>query len=316
MERTCIIGGTGFVGAEVLALATPGSIPLRCLIRQMPTAMVRRPNGCEFVRGDATDRVALGQALDNARQLICLTNLLSLDVPLLLRAAESSGVRRAVFISSASIFSSIHPKTKARRLLAERHIRESSLATTILRPTMIYGNSRDRNMSRLIRYLRRCPLVVVPGDGKSLMHPVYVRDIAWSVLACMSTDKTRNMTYNLGGGTVFSFNDMIDTVATALGRRLMPVHVHPQLLIAVSELCRRIGFRSAIKPDQWRRLLEDKVVDNGPAMVDFAYNPISFQTGITNEISSLLQAASGSRFSSRPKAKSNPSPVRSQHGSV
>src|SRR6185436_9257337 len=101
-------------------------------------------------------------------------------VPPLVAALESAGVRRAVFVSTTAIYTSLPAPSKAIRLEAERLVQASSLDWTILRPTMIYGTPRDRNVSRLLRYLRRWP--VFPVCGNALWQPVHVKDVAAAVV--------------------------------------------------------------------------------------------------------------------------------------
>src|SRR5205814_8821341 len=101
--------------------------------------------------------------------------------PALVATARAAGIERAVFISTTAIFTALNAPSKAVRVAAEKTIGESGLRATILRPTMIYGSARDRNMARLIRYLRRWPVIAVAGSGVHLQQPIYVDDVARAV---------------------------------------------------------------------------------------------------------------------------------------
>src|SRR5205814_7044896 len=95
------------------------------------------------------------------------------------------------------------------RLTAEREVRESGLAWTILRPTMIYGAPGDRNLSRLLVLLARArrgraPLPVslplplpVPGGGRRLQQPVHVADLAEAVLRAVERPQAVGRRYNV-----------------------------------------------------------------------------------------------------------------------
>ena len=85
------------------------------------------------------------------------------------------------------------------RVAAELAIETSSLKYTILRPTMIYGSDRDRNMWRLIRFMRYSPIVPIFGDGTSLQQPIYVDDVAQAIVGCLGSDKTIGKSYNIAG---------------------------------------------------------------------------------------------------------------------
>ena len=93
----------------------------------------------------------------------------------------------------------------------------SSLNYTILRPTMIYGTSRDRKMCRLIRYLARWSVLPVIGIGEHLQQPVYVADVAAAVLQAIESAATIGRAYNLSGGTVLTFNKVVDTPSCLAG---------------------------------------------------------------------------------------------------
>ncbi|MCL4440698.1 MAG: hypothetical protein M1609_08950 [Firmicutes bacterium] len=55
---------------------------------------------------------------------------------------------------------------------------ESRLDYTIIRPTMIYGNQRDKNIHKLVTIVDKYPVIPVIGVGEGLMQPIYARDLA------------------------------------------------------------------------------------------------------------------------------------------
>ena len=73
-------------------------------------------------------------------------------------AAELAGISRAVFVSTTAVTTTLAVRSRQIRLAAEQQVRESPLDWTILRPTMIYGDASDRNLSRLLLLLRRTVL--------------------------------------------------------------------------------------------------------------------------------------------------------------
>ena len=117
----------------------------------------------------------------------------------IVRAAKEAGIQRAVFVSTTAIFTQLNAKSKQVRLAAETAIETSGLKYTILRPTMIYGSPRDRNMWRLIRFMRYSPIVPVFGDGNSLQQPIYVGDVAQAIVSCLCNDQTIGKSYNIAG---------------------------------------------------------------------------------------------------------------------
>ena len=125
-------------------------------------------------------------------------------IPPLLERLAASTVRRAVFVSTTSIFTALPAPSRHVRLDAEAAVTASSLDWTILRPTMIYGSARDRNISRLLRFLHRWPIFPLCGDA--LWQPVHVEDLADAVVAALDTPATIGRTYNLPGASPLPFS--------------------------------------------------------------------------------------------------------------
>src|SRR5439155_25711459 len=124
-----------------------------------------RALGAAPVGGDLDDPDSV-DAVFAASQAEALVNLASLGfghAPTIVAAAEEAGLRRAVFVSTTAIFTTLEARSKAVRQAAEDTVTASSLHWTIVRPTMIYGGPDDRNMARLLQLLRRFPVVPLPG---------------------------------------------------------------------------------------------------------------------------------------------------------
>jgi uncharacterized protein YbjT (DUF2867 family) len=200
-------------------------------------------------------------------------------VPPLVSQLESSQVRRALFVSTTAIFTSLPSPSRAVRLEAEQAVIGSGLDWTILRPTMIYGTARDRNICRLLRYLRRWP--VFPLCGNALWQPIHVEDLADAVVAALDTPAAVKKTYNLAGAHALRFADLVRTAAAALHRRvlLLPVPLAAAVLAA-----RLTGI---VSPEQVRRLGEDKAFSYTQAASDFGFNPRPFAEGVRKEAIAL-----------------------------
>ena len=138
---------------------------MSCLVRETSdcSALEKLPVHC--VNGDLGDHDALTAAMVGNDALVNVASVGFGHAPTIVSAAEAAGIRRAVFVSTTAIFTALNAGSKSARMAAEDTIRSSSLETTILRPTMIYGSSRDRNMCRLIRFLSQWRVVPVFGKG-------------------------------------------------------------------------------------------------------------------------------------------------------
>ncbi|MBI3761722.1 MAG: 3-beta hydroxysteroid dehydrogenase, partial [Chloroflexi bacterium] len=157
----------------------------------------------------------------------------------------------------------------------------------LLRPTMIYGTPRDRNIWRLIQFLRRSPAMPIVGSGRHLQQPVYVADVAEAVARVLEVDATIGQAYDLPGAEPLTFVEVIDTLSRLLGRRIHKVFIPPWLGLAAARLSRSLPLGPRISPEQILRLEEDKAYDFDPARDDFGYRPLSFFDGALREMGYL-----------------------------
>lgn len=278
--RVLLVGGTGFVGCEVVPLLAAQGHQVRCFLRPTSNRGLLPSVPLEVVCGDLRDGGSLEQAAKGSDAVVHITNLLWSNMEEVTTVYSRSGIARAVFISTTAIYTSIHPENRKARLGAESSIIRMGADFTILRPTMIYGNARDRNMCRLIRYLRRWTLIPVFGNGEALQQPVYVGDVAAAVVRCLDSPQTRNKAYNIPGAKALTYNEVLDTVAEALGRGVRKLHFPTKPAVAFLAGLERWGVSTPIKAAQLVRLNENKVFDYSEAQRDFDYRPLGFADGI------------------------------------
>ena len=272
-NRLLLVGATGFLGSAVAAR----------IIQRQPIALVRSTSDRSLLpRGMELREGGLGQPLplEDIDTLIYCTSMGFGHVPGLVRQLETHRVRRAIFISTTAIFTSLPSASRAVRLEAEAAVQASpALDWTILRPTMIYGTARDRNISRLLRFLSRWP--VFPLCGNALWQPIYVDDLADAVVATLDTPGTSRKAYNLAGAQPLTFADLVRAAARAVGRRIVLLPVPLEAAVLGARLTR------VVTSEQIRRLAEDKVFSVADATRDFNFAPRSFADGVRLEAESL-----------------------------
>lgn len=282
--RALVIGGTGFTGSFVVPHLLESGHEVTCLVRPTSDRSHLPPARVSFIEGSMEDVVSLRRAMRGHDALVCIASLGFGHGPGLVGAAEQASIRHAVFISTTALFTRIAAKSRAVRLEAESTIVQSTLPYTILRPTMIYGSARDRNMFRLIRYLQRWPVIAVAGSGKRLQQPIFVDDVARAVIGVLGTEATLRHAYNIAGARPLTFDEIIDTICRILGRRVRKLHVPLTPVSAALRTCEQMHLRFPIRAEQILRLDEDKAFPWEDAARDFGFDPISFEEGIAREI--------------------------------
>jgi nucleoside-diphosphate-sugar epimerase len=283
--RIYVTGGTGFTGSQVVPLLIQHGHQVRSLYRPGGDRSHLSQAQIDWVEGDLSDARTLASSMKGSDALANIASLGSGHVDSILDAAKQAGIRRAIFISTTAIFTQLNARSKDIRLAAEQAIQNSGLDYTILRPTMIYGSPRDRNMWQLIRFLRAFPIVPVFGDGTYLQQPIHVDDVAQAVLSCLATAQTIGKKYNIAGRQPISYNEVIDAVARQLNKRIWKVHLPPKPAVLLLKLFERLQISFPIKAEQILRLNENKNFSYEAAHMDFGFDPLSFEDGIRLELS-------------------------------
>lgn len=284
-------GATGFAGSRIVPLLLKNGYAVRCLHRESSdrSFLLRDQPEIEWVLGDVSDSPSLSAAMQGTEALVNIASLGFGHAESILSAAQNAGIQRAIFISTTAIFTQLNAKSKTVRVAAELAIETSGLKYTILRPTMIYGSPRDRNMWRLIRFMRYSPIIPVFGDGKYLQQPIHVDDVAAAILGCLKADKTIAKCYNIAGKYSLTYNEVVDTIARQLNKHVWKIHIPSGPIVSVLSLFERLGIPFPIKAEQVLRLNENKDFSYAEAQRDFGFSPLSFEEGVKIELGGAVK---------------------------
>jgi nucleoside-diphosphate-sugar epimerase len=285
--KAFVTGATGFTGSRLVPLLTKNGYAVRCLYRASSDRSSLPQPGIEWAQGDLSDTDALSAAMRGMDTLVNLASLGFGHADSIIEAAKNAGIQRAIFVSTTAIFTQLNAVSRKVRVAAELSVETSGLRFTILRPTMIYGSPRDRNMWRLIRFMRLSPVVPVFGDGQYLQQPIYVDDVVAAILGCLKSDATVGRSYNIAGRHPLTYNEVIDTIGRAMDRRAWKLHIPSKPVVSMLGLFERMHIPFPIKAEQVMRLNENKDFNYAEAQRDFGFSPLAFEEGMGIELTSL-----------------------------
>jgi len=168
----------------------------------------------------------------------------------------------------------------ARLREAERTLFETAAArgaaVTVLRPTLVYGSARDRNLSRIAQVAQRFGRIVLPRDATGLRQPVHAHDLADAAFRCIELAATFGRTYALPGGETLSYRDMVARVLAALQPPPRLHEVPSPVFNLVLALAHAAGFALDFNEAAVARMRSDLVFDPADAQRDFGYAPRNF----------------------------------------
>lgn len=238
MNKTLILGGTGFVGRALVAhwsarrAAQGGSQTLRIPSRrpQRAKALAIQP-GVELCTADVYDPAQLDRLLAGCDAVVNLVAILhgspaqfdAAHVQLpnrLAQACQRAGVRRLVHVSALGVTGdpaaapSHYLRSKSR---GEQVLRQAGLDLTVLRPSVIFGEE-DRFINVFAALQAVAPLVPLAG-ASARFQPVWVHDVAATLLHSLDDATTIGQTYELAGPQVLTLAQLVQLAGRWSGHR-------------------------------------------------------------------------------------------------
>lgn len=289
--KVFVTGGSGFVGAEVIRQLLAAGHEVRSLVHSRSTTST--PPGLELWPGDATRPETLQGALTGCTAVIHLIGIirefpekqitfqrLHIDATRnVLAAAREQGVRRYLHMSANGTRANGVAAYHKSKWAAEELVRAAALDATIFRPSLIFGPG-DAFVNMLATIIRRSPIMPVIGDGEYQMAPVAVANVASGFVRALDSPASSGEIYHCCGPQVFTYNQLLDEIARALGRSgIIRLHQPILMMRSLSTLLEGMSF-FPITSGQLTMLLEGNVCDPRPWAETFAIELIPFDEGI------------------------------------
>lgn len=292
--NVALTGASGFVGRHVLARLLADGHRVRALARR-PAALPAAA-ALEVVEGSLFDDAALAGLVRGVDAVVHLVGII-MEVPArgqtfdrvhalgarrLLDAAGAAGVRRWVQMSALGARPDAVSDYHRTKWQAECAVRDSPIACTIFRPSIIHG--ADGAFMEMVKgfWCNRFP-PFVPFFGAGLLgrrgagrlQPVWVEDVARCFTAALTGERTVNETYALGGPDVYTWPQLY-----AACRRHLP-RARTKRIVAVPAWYARLVAGLPGVPfnrDQVVMSQEDSTCSNGKVRSDFDFEPAPFES--------------------------------------
>lgn len=288
----CIAGATGFIGRHLLRRAFQEGWRCSLLVRD-PGRLCLEDWKLRVVCGAISDQAALGSWLEGGAALLYLVPLVQGHLADICEATREAGICRAIFVSNSIVkCQHLEPNVRATILEMEGVIRQSQLAWTIVRPTMVFGYLQDHNVSELVRWIQRHRIVPLVGRGKGLVQPLHVDDLITILLRLVERPGLIGRVYEVGGGSILANRELAEEIVRLYGLRRLLFPIPTAMLIGASWVGRKILGCQWPSYYQLRRACEDKSVDNRAALHDLGFSPRSFSAALASERSRMTACVS------------------------
>lgn len=272
-----IFGGTGFLGRYIVAELAKIGATVKIVTRHTQSAYFLRTYGevgqIVPVYSAYSTPEDMEQIIEGSYAVINCLGILSesgkrstfscvhTDLPKwMAKACAKMGVQRFIHVSALGVDKS-QSKYAITKILGERAVREFFPATTILRPSVIFG-AEDNFFNMFARLSKFLPILPLIGGGKTRFQPVYVMDVAKAVVHAICDIQTSGQIYELGGAEVLSFKDIYKRLFSYIGQSRYLISL-PWPVARVQAFLMGILPNPPLTNDQITSLQTDNIVSDG-----------------------------------------------------
>ena len=289
--RIFVTGGTGFVGTNILEAM--GDRKVRLLMRNARRNRRASDRNVEVVEGDVTRSETLRGAMDGCEAVIHLVAIIAetgeatFDRVIrqgtvnVVAEAQRAGIGRFVHMSALGTRNDPRFGYLEAKWQAEQAVQQSGMPWTIFRPSVIFGPG-DEFITTLARLVRTAPLLPVVGSGGSLFQPVAVGEVATAFVKALDDPGTAGHIYELGGGKVYTYEEMLEVISGRLELSKRKIHVPTGVMRAVVALSRPLpkALRPPVTSEQLKMLAIDNATDRSATAELIGRQPMRLEDGI------------------------------------
>lgn len=179
----------------------------------------------------------------------------------LLSAAATAGVRKVVHISVSNPAEDSPLDYFAGKARTEAIVRESGLAWSVVRPTLIFGTG-DILINNIAWLLRHMPLFFVPGDGAYRVQPVAGEDVA--AIAVWAAAQPDGLTVDAAGPDTISYAELVDSIAIAIHHTRRIVFTPRGLTLLAARVLGGYVKDVILTPQELAGLMDELLVSKEP----------------------------------------------------
>ncbi|MBF4695144.1 NAD-dependent epimerase/dehydratase family protein [Fusibacter ferrireducens] len=291
---TGITGHTGrYFLQELMDHKYEGAV--RCIVRETSDTYMLDNCGLniEKIYGDLNDQEFMNKCIKNVETIMHIAGIQnSVNV---VTAANFNKVKNVVLVHTTGIYSKYKSASELYqniedeiKLLTEKS--DHKLNIIILRPTMIYGDLCDLNMSKFIKMVDRLRLFPVINGGTGLIQPVNARSLGRAYfLVLKNLSRASQKEYIISGEKPISMKEAFKLISLHLNKKTCFINVPVMVGVALAYILKVASLGKIDFVEKVQRMAEDRSFSHELARKDFGYIPIEFKEGIGIEVKQFLE---------------------------
>ena len=297
MKSIAILGGSGFVGEYIIDELLESGYSVKMIKRNQSASHPR--GGClevvvdlysdllhEQLRGCDCVIYNIGIIREFPNRGISFKDLHQDLTIHAIDMAQRAGVRKFILMTANGVERCLtnYEKTKFK---AEQHLMSSALQWTIFRPSVIFGDPKEKMefCTQVKKDMVRPPLplpmffsgINIFNAGLFRMSPVHVKNVAQFFVGAIDKEDSNQKIYELGGTASYSWREILQIISDACGKRKWSMPVPIGVIKLMAFFFDRFSWFPVTR-DQLTMLAQGNVCESGNYYSDFNIDEITFDT--------------------------------------
>ena len=235
-----IFGAGGFIGKHLMRSLTKLDYRIKVATRNPFIKGYLKPLGnpgqIELFKTNIFNEDDVRKVINNCDLVINLCGILfenskqkfsqvHSDFPFLLsRLCSEYGIKNLVHISALGVKERHSSKYIQSKLQGEKNIKDNFKSSVILRPSIVFG-PEDKFFNTFASLAQFSPFLPLVGGGQTKFSPIYVGDVAKSIVKSLELNNSETKIYELGGPENYSFKELMEILLTEIKKKrfLVPI---------------------------------------------------------------------------------------------
>lgn len=281
-----VTGGTGFTGSALVLRLIENGHKVRSLDYQKGICSEELMNaGAEMITGSITDADLVDRSTEGMDVVFHLAAAFrELDVPdshyydvnvngtrHVMESAVKHKLTKVVYCSTQGVHGHIQSPPgnenspiapadyyQETKYLGEKVVNEfsqSTILSTIIRPTAIYGPGDPGRFLMIYKWAKK-GFFPMFGSGRTYYHPVYIDNLVDAFMLSMDFKTGNGETYIIADDQYFSIKELVVKTGSAMGLNIKVVHMPLLPLIIAGHICEKACKPFGIAPPIFPRRVD------------------------------------------------------------
>ena len=295
----CIFGASGFIGRHLIRRLTKKDFRIVAATRSPYLHGYLKPLGnpgqIDLEKVNLFDEERLRILVKSSDVVINLVGILyetkkqkfedihAKFPDLLSKLCSELSIKKLVHISALGINETVSSKYMQSKLKGEKNIINNFNRSVILRPSVIFG-PEDKFFNQFASIAEFFPVLPLIGGGLTYFQPIYVGDIAKSIMAVLEKEEINNNIFELGGPQIITYKELMKILLKEINKKRFLVPI-PFPFAKFQAKILQLLPKPLLTVDQVEMLKYDNIVTNKyPTLKDLKINPKTIESVLPNYI--------------------------------